>query len=88
MTACTLPSAPTPVRTPSRAARLGAGLARYFRQSVVTREAIDQAWIDSGLGRLDRRTPADIGAQSPLVDDARQPGAWLLAGALDATRLL
>ena len=88
MTACTLPSARTPSLPPSRAARAVAWLARYFSQSVVTREAIDQAWIDAGLGRLDRRTLADIGAPPQLVDGARQQAAWELAGALDATRLL
>jgi hypothetical protein len=55
---------------------------------VVSREAIDQAWFDSGLHRLNRATLEDIGAPPELVDQAEQREAWKLASALDATRLL
>ena len=84
MTTCTL----TPTVQPSLASRVLAGLWRYFSRSVVTREAVDQAWIDSGLDRLDRRTLQDIGAAPALVDRASQREAWHLAATLDATRHL
>ncbi len=84
MTTCTL----TPTFTPSRGARILEWVARYFSRSVVTREAIDQAWIDSGLGRLSRSTLEDIGAPPALIDRAEQKEAWKLASALDSTRLL
>ena len=82
MTTCTL--------TPTLAAPLGTrfleALFRYFSRSVVTREAVDQAWIDSGLGRLSPATLQDIGAPPELIDRAQQRAAWRLAAALDATR--
>ena len=84
MTACTL----TPTVTASLGSRLLDALLRYFSQSVVTREAVDQAWLDSGLGRLDRHTLEDIGAPAALVDRAREREAWKIASALDATRHL
>ncbi len=84
MTTCTL----TPTYTPSRGARVLEWVARYFSRSVVTREAVDQAWIDSGLGRLGRATLEDIGAPPQLIERAEQNEAWKLASALDATRLL
>ena len=86
MTTCTL--APTDAPTRSRSARILEWVARYFSRSVVSREAIDQAWIDSGLGRLNRATLEDIGAPPQLIDRAEQNEAWKLASALDATRLL
>ena len=84
MTTCTL----VPTFTPSRGARILEWIARYFSRSVVTREAVDQAWIDSGLGRLSRATLEDIGAPPQLIDRAEQNEAWKIASALDATRLL
>jgi hypothetical protein len=84
MTTCTIT---TTVPAP-RARRIVEWIARYFSQSVVTREAVDQAWIDSGLGRLGRATLQDIGAPPALVDRAELSQAWRLASALDATRLL
>ena len=63
-------------------------LFRYFSRSVVTREPIDQAWIDSGLGRLDAATLKDIGAPPHLAERAQLTEAWKLAAALDATRHL
>ena len=84
MTTCTI----TPTYTPSRSARILEWIARYFSRSVITREAVDQAWIDSGLGRLSRATLEDIGAPPQLIDRAEQNEAWKLASALDATRLL
>ena len=84
MTTCIL----TPTYTPSRGARILEWMARYFSRSVVTREAVDQAWFDSGLGRLSRATLEDIGAPPQLIDRAEQNEAWKLASALDATRLL
>ena len=84
MTTCTI----TPTIGTSHGARILAWVARYFSASVVTREAIDQAWIDSGLGRLGRDTLQDIGAPPALIDRAEQNEAWKLASALDSTRLL
>jgi hypothetical protein len=84
MTTCTI----TPTYIPSRGARILEWMARYFSRSVVTREAIDQAWMDSGLGRLSRATLEDIGAPPELIERAEQNEAWKLASALDATRLL
>jgi hypothetical protein len=60
----------------------------YFSRSIVTRESVDQAWIDSGLGRLDAATLKDIGAPPHLGEHARLLEAWKLAAALDATRHL
>jgi hypothetical protein len=84
MTACTL----TPTVTAPLGTRLLRAAQRYFARSVVTRDAIDQAWIDSGLGRLSRATLEDIGAPPAMLDDVEQRQAWRLAAALDATRLL
>ena len=84
MTTCTL----TPTYVPSRGARILEWVAYYFSRSVVTREAVDQAWIDSGLGRLSRATLEDIGAPPSMLHDVEQREAWRLASALDATRLL
>ena len=84
MTTCTV----TPTVTVPYGVRFLQALVRYFSHSVVTREAADQAWIDSGLGRLNRATLADIGAPASLVDEAERREAWKLASALDATRLL
>jgi hypothetical protein len=84
MTTCTLtPTVSVPLGT-----RLLAALQRYFSRSVVTRESVDQAWIDSGLGRLSPATLQDIGAPAALIDRAEQRAAWKLAAALDATRHL
>ena len=88
MTTCTLTSNAAPTIRTSHGARILAWVARYFSASVVSREAIDQAWIDSGLGRLGRATLEDIGAPPALIDRAEQSEAWKLASALDATRLL
>ena len=82
-TATLIPTCP-----PSLATRILERLARYFSRSVVTRESVDQAWIDSGLGRLGRATLEDIGAPAQLIDRAEQNEAWKLASALDSTRLL
>ena len=84
MTTCPV----TPTVTVPFGTRFLQALVRYFGRSVVTREAVDQAWIDSGLGRLNRATLADIGAPASLVDEAERREAWKLASALDATRLL
>ncbi len=88
MTACTLNSNAASTIPASHGARILEWIARYFSASVVTREAIDQAWIDSGLGRLGRGTLEDIGAPPALIDRAEQNEAWKLASALDSTRLL
>ena len=84
MTTCTI--------TPTLAAPLGMRFLEafftFFSRSAVTREAVDQAWIDSGLGRLDEATLRDIGAPSHLAERARLREAWKLAAALDATRHL
>jgi len=74
---------------PSLGSRVLHALRRYFSRSVVTRDAVDQAWIDSGLGRLDRSTLEDMGAPALLVQQAQQRSeAWKLLAALDSTRLL
>ena len=85
MTTCTI--TPT-VAAPSLGARVLEAAARYFSRSVMSREAVDQAWIDSGLGRLGRATLEDIGAPPQLIDRAEQNEAWKIASALDSTRLL
>ena len=84
MTTCTLkPTLAAPLGT-----RFLEALLRYFSRSVVTREAVDQAWIDSGLGRLGRNTLEDIGAPSQLIAVAELREAWKLAASLDAMRHL
>ncbi len=84
MTTCTItPTVATPLGS-----RLLQAVQRYFGRSVVTRESVDQAWIDSGLGRLSRATLEDIGAPPSMLHDAERREAWKLASALDATRLL
>jgi hypothetical protein len=85
MTTCTI--TPT-VAAPSLGARVLEAAARYFSRSVMSREAIDQAWFDSGLHRLNRATLEDIGAPPELVEQAERREAWKLASSLDATRLL
>jgi len=84
MTTCTV--------TPRLAAPLGTrfleALFRFFSRSVVTREAIDQAWIDTGLERLDAATLKDIGAPEGLSERDQLREAWKFAAALDATRFL
>jgi len=82
MTTCTV--------TPTLAAPLGTRLLetffRYFGRSVTTRDAVDQAWIDTGLGRLDAATLKDIGVPLQPSERAQLREAWKLAAALDATR--
>lgn len=84
MTTCTV--------TPPLAVPLGTRflevLFRFFSRSVVTREAIDQAWIDTGLERLDAATLKDIGAPEGLGEREQLREAWKFAAALDATRFL
>ena len=84
MTTCTI----TPTVSVPFGARVLAALQRYFSRTVVTRAAVDQAWIDSGLGRLSRNTLEDIGAPSQLLAVAQQREAWKLAASLDAMRHL
>jgi len=78
----------TPTVTPSLAGRLLEAASRYFSRTVVSRESVDQAWIDSGLGRLDAATLRDIGAPPGVVEGLSVREAWKLAAALDATRHL
>ncbi|MBW8757687.1 MAG: hypothetical protein JF586_08765 [Burkholderiales bacterium] len=78
----------TPTVTPSLASRLLESAFRYFSRSVVTRESMDQAWIDSGMHRLDAGTLKDIGAPPAVVEGMSLREAWKLAAALDATRHL
>ena len=84
MTTCTV--------TPTLAAPLGTRFLemffRFFSRSVVSREAVDQAWLDSGLRRLDAATLRDIGAPPQLSEREQLREAWKLAAALDATRHL
>jgi hypothetical protein len=84
MTTCTItPTVATPLGT-----RVFEALQRYFGTSVITRESVDQAWIDSGLGRLGSDTLLDIGAPPGVVEHMSAREAWKLAAALDATRHL
>jgi hypothetical protein len=78
----------TPTVAPSLASRVLDSVGRYFSRSVVTRESVDQAWIDSGLGRLDAATLKDIGAPPGVAEAGSLREAWKLAAALDATRHL
>ena len=84
MTTCTI----TPLHSPARGARLVEWAARFFSRSVVTRESVDQAWFESGLGRLDAATLKDIGAPPGVAESEALREAWKLAAALDATRHL
>ena len=84
MTTCTI----TPTVGASFGSRFLDQLTRFFSRSVVTRDAIDQAWIDTGLGRLDAATLRDIGAPPDLAERERLRDAWRLAAALDAVRHL
>lgn len=79
----------TPTVAPSLASRVLDSVFRYFSRSVVSRESMDQAWIDSGLHRLDAATLKDIGAPAGViegVESAELREAWKVASALDATR--
>ena len=78
----------TPTVAPSLGSRILESMSRYFSRSVVTRESVDQAWIDTGLQRLDSRTLEDIGAPPGIAESATLREAWKLAAALDATRHL
>jgi len=81
----------TPTVTSSFASRVLESAFRYFSRSVVSRESIDQAWIDSGLHRLDAATLKDIGAPAGVVESVQSAElreAWKVASALDATRHL
>ena len=78
----------TPTVAPSLASRVLETVWRYFSRSVVTRESIDQAWIDSGLHRLGAATLKDIGAPPGVAESAELREAWKLAASLDATRHL
>jgi hypothetical protein len=84
MTTCTI----TPTIAPSLAHRALGAVWRYFSRSVVSRESVDQAWIDSGLHRLDAATLKDIGAPPGVAEHEALREAWKLAAALDATRHL
>jgi hypothetical protein len=84
MTTCTI----TPTVSAPLSNRLLDAAWRFFSRSVVTREGVDQAWLDSGLGRLGRSTLEDIGAPPQLIELAEQREAWKIAAALDATRHL
>ena len=84
MTTCIV----TPAVDAPLATRLLEAFFRYFGRSVVTRESVDQAWIDTGLGRLDAATLRDIGVPPHVSERQRLREAWKLAAALDATRHL
>ena len=84
MTTCTI----TPTVSAPFGSRVLDAVLRYFNRGAVTRELVDQAWIDSGLDRLDATTLEDIGAPSHVGERARLREAWKLAAALDATRHL
>ena len=84
MTTCTI----TPTVSAPFGSRVLDAVLRYFNRGAVTRELVDQAWIDTGLDRLDAATLQDIGAPSFVGERARLREAWKLASALDATRHL
>ena len=84
MTTCTV----TPTLTVPLGTRFLEALFRFFSHSTVTRESVDQAWLDSGLDRLDVGTLKDLGAPAHLSERAQLREAWKLAAALDATRHL
>jgi len=84
MTTCTV----TPTVAPAFNSPWLNAVVQYFSRSVVTRESVDQAWIDSGLHRLDAATLKDVGAPSGFLEGMTQREAWKLAAALDATRHL
>jgi hypothetical protein len=84
MTTCTV----TPTVASASAGRLLESVFRFFSHSLVTRESTDQAWIDSGLQRLDAATLKDIGAPTAVAEAANLREAWKLAASLDATRHL
>ena len=84
MTTCTI----TPTVGAPFANRFLDALVRFFSRPAVTRELVDQAWIDSGLDRLDASTLKDIGAPSVVGERARLLEAWKLAATLNATRYL
>ena len=88
MTACTVNTTPNATLAAPLGTRFLVALFGYFSRSVVTRESVDQAWIDTGLGRLDAATLRDIGAPAQLGERERLREAWKLASALDATRYL
>ncbi len=77
-----------PTVAPSLGQRVAEALSRWFSHSMTSREAIDQAWIDTGLGRLSRATLEDIGASPAALDAAERREAWSLLSALDASRHL
>ncbi len=84
MTTCTI----VPTAQPSRGQRVLEALARWFSHSPASREEIDQAWMDTGFGRLSRATLEDIGAPQSAIEQAERREAWKLGSALDSTRLL
>ncbi len=84
MTTCTI----TPTVATAHGSHFLELFFRFFSRSTVTRESVDQAWLDSGLDRLDAATLKDIGAPPHLGERASLVEAWKLAAALDATRLL
>ena len=77
-----------PTVAPTRGQRLLETVARWFSHSPTSREAIDQAWMDTGFGRLSRATLEDIGAPQSAIEQAERREAWKLAWTLDATRRL
>ncbi len=77
-----------PTVTPSRGQRILETVARWFSHSVTSREAVDQAWMDTGFGRLSRATLEDIGAPQSAIEQAERREAWKLGSTLDATRLM
>jgi hypothetical protein len=84
MTTCTI----TPTVTAPLGSRFLEVFFRFFSRSVVTRESVDQAWLESGLGRLDAATLKDIGVPPRYGERMQLMEAWKLAAALDATRHL
>ena len=88
MTTCTVVPTVVPAVVPSRGQRILETLARWFSHSAASREVVDQAWMDTGLGRLSRATLEDIGASPAAIDAAERREAWNLASSLDATRLM
>jgi hypothetical protein len=85
MTTCTLPAARQPARSLLR--RLRDGFQRHFHWPVlVSRELVDRAWLDAGLGRQDRVTLDDAGTPSWVAGRDEVRDAWEALGALDRVR--
>jgi len=89
MTACPLSTQPVLAPAPARslARRLFDGFWRHYHWPVlVSRELVDRAWLDAGLGRLDRPTLDEHGAPTWVAEREEDHAAWRTLEAVDRTR--